>query len=474
MTTCEETRDPGERPCWILPVLASAIPLALLASIDLALRALSIAPPEDPLLFYARTRSEGFSPFITNADGSRSIRPDWVVGKYGIRQRRLGARNGRHFLYPGFRPARVAMPKPEGLVRIAALGGSTTFGLFVGADEAFSAQLERRLSEELAPRTVEVINLGCPGWASDRIVNIFDAVLELDPDFIVVYSGHNEMLEGDIGPMPGLTLWSRLRVGLLRASTLFQWLNHAIAGAMRAEDASEVAEEMAAVRVGSVLTFDPREVDEEEREPASDAFVEFTVERYARNVATMIGRARAAGVGIAFIRPVGNLRFPPSLSAHAEGFDRVAEFKTARNAAKRAIKQGRIAEAIGHLDRAAEISPRHAMIHYRHGFVLQQVGHTFAAREAFQRAADRDLRTHRMTTAHAAALAEVAGEAGIPQIDLRPDFHARLTDAEAERLFFDHLHPTVAGHAIVAERVLVPVRDHLTQSEGGSERDDVF
>jgi len=396
------------------------------------------------------------------------------VGKYGIRQRRLGARDGRHFLYPGFRPAHVAMPKPEGLVRIAALGGSTTFGLFVGADEAFPAQLERRLSEELAPRAVEVINLGCPGWASDRIVNIFDAVLELDPDFIVVYSGHNEMLEGDVGPMAGLTPWSRLRIDLLRASTLFQWLNHVLAGAMRSEDASEIAEEMAAVRVGSVLTFDPREVDEEEREPASDAFIEFSVEHYTRNIATMIETAQAAGVGIAFVRPVGNLRSPPSLSAHTEGFDRVAEFKAARNAAKRAIKQGHITEAIAHLDRASEVSPSHAMIHYRRGFVLQQIGRIPAAREALQHAVDRDLRIHRMTTAHAAALAEVTGEAGLSQVDLRPDFHARLTDAEAKRLFFDHLHPTVAGHAIVAERILAPVRDHLTRNDGDSDRNDLF
>jgi lysophospholipase L1-like esterase len=360
------------------------------------------------------------------------------------------------------------MPKPEGLVRIAALGGSTTFGLFVGADEAFPAQLERRLSEELAPRAVEVINLGCPGWASDRIVNIFDSVLEFDPDFIVVYSGHNEMLEGDVGPMAGLTPWSRLRIDLLRTSTLFQWLNHVLAGAMRSEDASEIAEEMAAIRVGSVLTFDPREVDEEEREPASDSFIEFTVERYARNIARMIERAHAAGVGIAFVHPVGNLRSPPSLSAHAEGFDRVAEFKAARNAAKRAIKQSHIAEAIRHLDHASEISPRHAMIHYRRGFVLQQIGRIPAARKAFQRAVDHDLRTHRMTTAHAAALAEVTREAGLSQVDLRPDFHARLTDTEAKRLFFDHLHPTVAGHAIVAERILAPVNDHLRQIDGGS------
>lgn len=462
--------DPQRRPRWLLALLAILLPLALFASVDLALRAFSIVPPEDPLLFYARSRTRGFSPFVAGADGSLSIRPDWVVGEYGIRQRRLGGRAGRHFLYPGFRPARVAMPKPEGLARVVALGGSTTFGLFVGAEDAFPARLEHSLREELSPRAVEVINLGCPGWASDRIVNIFDAILEIAPDFIVVYTGHNEMLEGDVGPIPGLTTGSRLRVALLRASTLFQWLNHGLAGSLRSREATDVAEEMAAVRVGSVLTFDPREVAAEEREPASDAFIEFTVERYSRNIEAMIEKADAAGVGIAFVRPVGNLRFPPSISAHADGFDRADEFIAARDAAKRAFVQGRIGEAIGHLDRAVEISPRHATIRYRRGLVLLEAGRIGEARDAFRRAADRDVRTHRMTTAHEAALADVTRDAGVLLIDLQPDFHARLTDAESERLFFDHLHPTATGHAIIADRLLAPVRDHLVRNNGRGPR----
>jgi hypothetical protein len=36
-------------------------------------RSLSIVPPEDPLLFYARSHARGFSPLVTNADGFRSI-----------------------------------------------------------------------------------------------------------------------------------------------------------------------------------------------------------------------------------------------------------------------------------------------------------------------------------------------------------------------------------------------------------------
>lgn len=73
MADVEDSLDSGTRPRWLLVLLAIALPCALLASVDLGLRALSIVPPEDPLLFYARSHARGFSPLVTNADGSLSI-----------------------------------------------------------------------------------------------------------------------------------------------------------------------------------------------------------------------------------------------------------------------------------------------------------------------------------------------------------------------------------------------------------------
>ena len=57
-------------------------------------------------------------------------------------------------------------PKP-GVVRIAMLGDSFTFGIGANEDEAYPAQLSRVLQEHLTQRTpavtVEVINAGIPG-----------------------------------------------------------------------------------------------------------------------------------------------------------------------------------------------------------------------------------------------------------------------------------------------------------------------
>ena len=208
--------------------MAIALPIATVVVLDVGLRVAGVVPPDDPLLFHARSHTEDFSPFVEGEGGDLEIRPDWVNDGDGLRGRR-GIRAGRQFLYPGFRPARVARGKPPGSIRVLALGGSTTFGLYVGADAAFPDLLEGRLSARAGGRAVEVVNLGCAGFASDRVLALLISALALEPDLIVVYTGHNEMLGGpaseggELGPAHGL------RARLLEVSTLFAWLNHAVA-----------------------------------------------------------------------------------------------------------------------------------------------------------------------------------------------------------------------------------------------------
>jgi len=168
------------RPRWQLGLLAALVPLALLVAVDLLLRAVSLLPPEHPLVFYARSHETHFSPFVATDRGTLEIRPDWVAPSDGLRRRSCrDCSSGRQFLYPGFRPADIAARRPEAALRVVVLGGSSTFGLYVGAEAAFPARLEARLRAGLGERELEVINLGCPGWATDRILNVLDAVLAL-------------------------------------------------------------------------------------------------------------------------------------------------------------------------------------------------------------------------------------------------------------------------------------------------------
>jgi hypothetical protein len=114
----------------------------------------------------------GFIAFDIATHGSLSARraPDL---SFGIRSWTV-----HHALRPGFRSPvletnsfglrspEVAVPKPQGTVRILLLGDSFTFGMRVRNGEVFARQLENQLRHRYPSASIEVVNAGvlsyCP------------------------------------------------------------------------------------------------------------------------------------------------------------------------------------------------------------------------------------------------------------------------------------------------------------------------
>ncbi len=447
-------------PRWQIKLLAIALPVVVLAAIDLGLSGFGVRPPDDPLLFHVETHGPEFSPFVERADGTVAIKPDWINPGNGLRGR-VGRDPVRQFLYPGFRSSRIAHRKPGDAIRIFVLGGSTAFGLYVDRQDTFAARLEQGLAGQVDGRQVEVVNLGCAGWASSRVANLLDAVLDLEPDLLIVYSGHNEMLEGHLDSLSALSVPHRIRAALLSSSSLFAWLNHAVMSLLWSEESALRAEKVVALRAGQIPTFVPGAAPEQERSLPDPAFYDAAASGYAENLRAMIAKTRAAGVPVLFILPVANLLSPPAISVHPEGFDREREFVQAVQAARLALREGRLAAGLQHLDRAIALSPRYAMVHYLRASALQAAGRSEEALAEYRRALDLDGRTHRITSQLESALIETVESEGAPWIDLREEFASPLDEETAAALFVDHLHPTALGHQRIADAVMPAVLELL-------------
>ena len=94
----------------------------------------------------------------------------------------------------GYRGPEVEIPKPDGVFRIVALGGSTTYGISTSWEDAYPAQLQSRLREEYGYTHVEVVNAGLSGYSSwDTLANFAFRVLELEPDLVIFYEGINDV-----------------------------------------------------------------------------------------------------------------------------------------------------------------------------------------------------------------------------------------------------------------------------------------
>jgi lysophospholipase L1-like esterase len=94
----------------------------------------------------------------------------------------------------GFRGPETSRDKPDGALRIVCIGGSTTFDTSVtGPNPPWVQVLENALMDRFPGARIEVLNLGIPGAAVlDSLIDLQTRGLQLEPDIVVVYQGHND------------------------------------------------------------------------------------------------------------------------------------------------------------------------------------------------------------------------------------------------------------------------------------------
>src|SRR5205807_147173 len=97
----------------------------------------------------------------------------------------------------GYRGRLLGRKKPNE-IRVAAIGGSTTFGFTVRTRETYPAYLETILNERLAARglTASVANLGHLSDSSVCYEPTYQAYRDLDPDVLILYEGYNDVSGG--------------------------------------------------------------------------------------------------------------------------------------------------------------------------------------------------------------------------------------------------------------------------------------
>jgi lysophospholipase L1-like esterase len=110
----------------------------------------------------------------------------------------------------GFRSAPFSAAKRPGVVRIACVGDSWTFGMNVDQDRSYPARLEALLAGESPPRPAEVLNFGVLGYSSFQGLQVLERrVLDLRPDVVVIgfamndsdVAGYRDRDVATLGPM---------------------------------------------------------------------------------------------------------------------------------------------------------------------------------------------------------------------------------------------------------------------------------
>lgn len=201
----------------------------------------------------------------------------------------------------GFRAPEWTGKRP-GVVRIVAVGGSTTYGIFSrDGKNIWPAFLESRLNAAGAP-AVEVVNLGVTGYTLFEMMGVVAmAVPELEPDVVLINAGVNDAFAAcypDEGGGDGANFrfsWSPRRLPEFAR----RWMRRSYTARVLGYQTMSLNDYLP----GDLMTAMQytRPGDEEARRNAARA----TGKYYRRNLATVVAQAASTGaVVVLFTQPL--------------------------------------------------------------------------------------------------------------------------------------------------------------------------
>jgi len=345
----------------------------------------------------------------------------------------------------------IRVAKPANGLRIVCLGGSACASWPHPPQETFAKYLEQALELTYPDRKVEVINAAAHGFASYRVRRVFDQILPLQPDFIVVYSGNNEFLEDRDYRSAVSPLIEALRNNLRSV----QWLQARLGYSgkdLPGEDLKDVA--TAFYRKAQQQSLELR------KDPVQFAGVKA---HYAASMEYMVGEAERRGIPLLlFTVPVNLADWLPTVSNSSLEGERFREWERTYYLGRRALLEGLPEEGIRSVRRAIAMDPEHAESHYWLARLLEETGETDSALASYKRARDLDynpFRAHSDFNATLRRLAETYPR--VVLVDLEKEFErASERHIPGFDLFLDYVHPNQRGNLLIAKAAFDAIVRH--------------
>ncbi len=343
--------------------------------------------------------------------------------------------------------------KKKKILRLFCLGGSTTAGFPFEMNATFPFQLQYRLRNELFDQWAEVINLGIAAVNSYTVLDLLPEVLELQPDGLIVYMGHNEFY-GALG-VGSTQYFSSNRTVVkgylkLRKLRLTQLLQRIIGKIMQG-----VAEKSPAKSMMNAMV-------REQSIPLNSEMFRQACDNFEENLNEIVQIAKAHDVPIILCTLVSNLKDQPPFAAQFS--PKLTGVKLSQ--AQKLLHQGQLfletgepQKALNTLAELADIDTVNAQFYYEKGQALQLLGDSLSAYQAFQKAKDFDQLRFRAPEKFNKIIQDVAMENNVPLVDMQKIFQAASpAKTPGNNLFLEHLHPNFDGYRLMAHTLQEALR----------------
>ncbi|MCA9046275.1 MAG: hypothetical protein KDA69_18245, partial [Planctomycetaceae bacterium] len=282
---------------------------------------------------------------------------------------------------------------------------------------------------------------------------ILEEVLEYEPDYIILCTGHNEFLEDRSYaatkqiPEPSraaLDSLVRLRTVVV-ATELCRWC----AGT---EPTDEPNVTTMPVEVNAMLDYHEGLAAYHRDEVWRDV----VIRNFDENLQKMVGMCREAGVPVLLLQPTSNLRGqPPFKSEHTPGLSdaQLQRWQELKDRANELAKTD-LSAAANAYQQAVALNPKHAMTSYECGRILEIAGRYDEALPDFIRARDEDICPLRMISELEMTMQYVARDRDVPFINLH-EFLENQTPSHilGDEWLVDHVHPSFDGNQQIGLRL---------------------
>jgi tetratricopeptide (TPR) repeat protein len=406
--------------------IAVALPFCVLLLVELGFRLFGIGATDryvniTPFSFFRRTTIDGVDSFV-------------ISSRFGYEHKNV---------FP--------VKRPKDGIRIFLLGASACAGWPHPPAETFGSYLQQALRIAYPDRSVEVINAAGHGFASYRVRKVFDQIIELDPDGIIIYSGNNEFLESrEYG-----TGSARFIDAISDRSRLVSWLQSVVMPrptSLSGEELNNVA--------GFFWAKVKQEALKLRSEPQLFARVK---EHHGRSIKYMAEEAARRKVPVLLFTVPSNLRdWLPTVSYNRLKGDRFQEWSNLVELAEQHLFEGNNEGGIAALTKAIAMEPRHASSYFLLGRLYEAAGQKQDALRNYRLAKDLDYNPFRELSSFNQAIREISSETeGSFLIDLERIFDQEsMAAAPGFDLFLDYVHPTKRGNLLIAKAAFAVLTDH--------------
>lgn len=357
--------------------------------------------------------------------------------------------------------------KPDQYYKIAVFGESSARGY--GAERGFADMVAWELARRYPDRKFYIHNYARPGtFFHGYMAEIVKANIDRY-DLLLIYAGQGEVhtfLDAaglfrkqefkqyrQIVRLPGddMSLFTRI---LDYHSRIY-----AMVVRKKAEEMNKRVE--AAGGLNAHVVFPEFARESEGLVPPADR--ETMIRNYKQDVAEIARLSDKMGTPVILFSAVSNQDWTPcfSLLGNALSPDRRLNWQNEFNTGTAEYNRGRYAEALGPLVKACEIDQGVAIVNFLTALAHRMVGNKEESRRFLRLASDTDGYAARALTAYVPAAAEIAGKSrNLRFFDSITAFESVVDRGyEWEQLFVDIHHPSLMGHAILAQAMLAKIVD---------------